>query len=191
MQYGKTQLLTNQKPYLVTKSISNSEDGSYSSEIAENLDSTASGIGNIIGGLREENIVKRGKRTQAQYYEVDWPGFYRVWLEKLLEYERIVDGAPELAFAREDLEKDAYEDHAVFDFFQAYCRDYMKRNDESTIQDMIIDELYDGLRVREESGGLPDGLYPLYSFLDTVLAGITPSFESVEYAIIETFEKNS
>lgn len=58
----------------------------------------------------------------------------------------------------------------------------MKRNSDATIQDMIIDELYDGLGVREESGGLPDGLYRLYNFLDTVLAGITPSFESVKYA---------
>jgi predicted transcriptional regulator len=66
-----------------------SEEELYSKEIAERLqtlgyNTSRESVSNYLKKLREFNYIKRGKRTQAQYYHLDIAGIYVNWTTLVL-----------------------------------------------------------------------------------------------------------
>jgi predicted transcriptional regulator len=78
----------------VLKEIKTSEEGSYSTRIADNLNKEQSSVSRLISALEERNIVEKGKRTKAQYYEVTDKG--SEFLELMQEKESIQNNLKEM-----------------------------------------------------------------------------------------------
>lgn len=62
-----------------------SKKESYGSEIAREIDKSQTSVDRIIQNLLEKDFIKKGKRTQAQYYEVNLEGIVNYWFNELLE----------------------------------------------------------------------------------------------------------
>ena len=166
MPYDRQNVLTGERAYQVLKRISESEEGSYGTEIAEEIDTTQQVVSEIISILKEMELVEKGKRTQAQYYEVNFDGFsdlFKQLVEKNLlseasesQKEAIKDyleGELEsmegIRFI-EEIEDVLYDD--VDEFISNYVRIYLSNVNDSNINKMLLDDFFFGvntLRVEE------------------------------------------
>lgn len=61
----------------------------YAKEIADELDTTSQSVSKYLKVLRESKIIERGKRTQAQYYRINYEGMSNFWYNKL--YQALID----------------------------------------------------------------------------------------------------
>ncbi len=69
----------------ILKLLAEKDEGDYGKNIAEQLGKPQSSICRALTNLTEKDFVKRGKRTRAQYYEVDYTGISIFWYESLKE----------------------------------------------------------------------------------------------------------
>lgn len=90
MSYNKNNLFNGILHFKVIEQL-DKEKGSYSSEIADKLDKDQSLISEVIGQLEKLNLIKKGERTRAQYYETTEKGreYVKNW-EKIKEIQRDV-----------------------------------------------------------------------------------------------------
>ena len=166
MPYDRQNVLTGERAYQVLKRISESEEGSYGTEIAEEIDTTQQVVSEIISILKEMELVEKGKRTQAQYYEVNFDGFSDLF--KQLVEENLLSEASEsqkeaikdylegelesmegIRFI-EEIEDVLYDD--VDEFIPNYVRIYLSNVNDSNINKMLLDDFFFGvntLRVEE------------------------------------------
>jgi len=80
-----TTILNSELAYDILKLLASKDKGDYGKSIAEDLDKPQSSICRALTSLTEEEFVSRGKRTRAQYYEIDYEGIADYWYESLLE----------------------------------------------------------------------------------------------------------
>ncbi len=69
----------------ILKLLAGKDEGDYGKNIAEQLGKPQSSICRALTNLTEKDFVERGKRTRAQYYEVDYHGISVFWVESLKE----------------------------------------------------------------------------------------------------------
>jgi predicted transcriptional regulator len=96
MPYTEQNIRNSEIALDVLREIADSEDGAYTKQISDTLDSPETTISHIVNELRNLEIIKRGKRTKAQYYEVNYGGMSSYWFEELEKYARECDPKPEL-----------------------------------------------------------------------------------------------
>lgn len=113
--------------------------------MARELDTTQTTISDRLKELREKGIVKRGKRTRAQYYEVNSEGLLNLFCEIW------------------DLDQDE-----VPESFEAFLMDWVKVYDkgDSSIRRMLREDFAEAINEyrRDNNDQLPDQL----EFLETV-----------------------
>lgn len=152
MRYQDRHILNSERAYSILRFIYHQEEGSYATEIAEDLDVDRSLVSEILGKLEEMGVLKEGKRTQAQYYEVDIDGLYAilldVWVQRLEE-----DAENYLDDIKKDMRKDYKESGNLEEFekmhdfeigfgageeFHNYIRNYLKNYLDTETQDDLI-----------------------------------------------------
>ncbi|WP_414836409.1 hypothetical protein [Candidatus Nanohalococcus occultus] len=169
MRYTRENILNSERAYQVLIEISKKDEGSYSTEIAEDLDIDRTMVSEIISNLVEMNILSKGKRTKAQYYEIRFEGFAELFGD-LLEDEIYGDKEDQERESIEDLLKqkaEMYEeiedydiaealDRDLFAFLMIYADDYLTRVKDSTIKKMLIDDFFLGIESMEKDAeGIP------------------------------------
>lgn len=82
-RYDESNVLTVKPGLKVLKQIATSEEGSYSSEISEKTGMSRTDASRILRTLHDMEVAEQGKRTRAQYYEVNPEGllqlFCQIW----------------------------------------------------------------------------------------------------------------
>lgn len=80
-------LLNSEVAYQILRELhsQNTEEGMYAKELAESLDKSRNSIANYLKILRDSGLVERTKRTQAQYYDIDFDGVSTFWYEELMQ----------------------------------------------------------------------------------------------------------
>lgn len=159
MPYDTQNILTSEKPYQVFKELLEKEEGSYGSEIARELDIKQQSASEIISRLNERGILQKGKRTRAQYYELDRKGlsdtFVALWAENIEE-------GTEQYKALKKMEKNQEapivpRDHLRM-LLTLYVYYYTDSESESTIKKMLVDDFYDELEFLIHASDYPGDL---------------------------------
>lgn len=87
MSYDEESVLRSEIAVNILRKIRKSgEDGTYTKEISEELNSSKSTISHLIRRLRDLKMIKRGKRTKAQYYKINYEGLAEFWIQELEKY---------------------------------------------------------------------------------------------------------
>lgn len=166
MAYDRQNVLTGERAYQVLREIAKNEDGSYSSEIARNIETTQQVVSEIIKILREDfQVLEKGKRTQAQYYEINYDGFYTFFLDVLSdallekETEELESELEDEANFREILQDNSLQSN-LKPFLKEYVRHYLRLRETSTLQEMLFDDFFEGLRSIDNSD-IPEWLKTL------------------------------
>lgn len=162
MPYDKNNVLVSERPYQVLrKLVEDLEEGSYATEIAQELESNQQNISEIINNFREAGLIQKGKRTKAQYYILDNDGlldiFISFWEEEIekdsLQYQVLI----------ELLEEPIIEKSNLRSLLVLYVRAYCHHEESSTIKKMLVEDFLEDLdrtiRLSEsEELELPDGV---------------------------------
>lgn len=77
-------VLNSKLAYNVLQQLAKKEEGDYGKRIAEELDKPQASICRTLTNLDDAGLVNRGKRTRAQYYEIDYEGIAEFWYKSLL-----------------------------------------------------------------------------------------------------------
>jgi predicted transcriptional regulator len=89
MPYDEDNILNSETALNVLREIRESgEKGTYTKEISNELGASKTTISHIIKELRDLEAIKRGKRTKAQYYKIDYQGLTDYWFATLMDYLR-------------------------------------------------------------------------------------------------------
>ncbi|NMJ76587.1 hypothetical protein GLU01_00790 [Nanohaloarchaea archaeon] len=171
MPYDESNVVNNRRPYHVMRQISLAGDsGAYAVEISKELDSTQQTVSQIIQALLEKNLLKKGKRTQAQYYQINSEGYFDQFvvlhaleleeMEGEQEGERTgppdVEGVDDITDLREPMT----------DFYRTYCTKYFQHMTDSTISKMIYDHPIRSIRSNWKTDRLPDWMrYVLHQIM--------------------------
>lgn len=86
MPYTEENILNSQIALNVLREIAKSDEGAYTKQISDVLGSPETTISHIVKKLRELNMIERGRRTKAQFYEVNYKGISSYWFGELQEY---------------------------------------------------------------------------------------------------------
>ncbi|QKQ98137.1 hypothetical protein GKQ38_01200 [Candidatus Nanohaloarchaea archaeon] len=78
-------ILNSELSVQVLQRIAQSNPGSYSTKIAEELDKPQSSISRIIKQLNELNFTEKGERKKAQYYRLNYQGIAEFWFQEIKE----------------------------------------------------------------------------------------------------------
>lgn len=167
MGYETTQALNSEKAYRILRELhlKREEGGSYPRAISKELGAHPNTISDIFKALRELNIVIRGKRTRAQYYEIDLEGLIGLCVSLL---DKLTEDANDILAEHDynDLEKpEEYPDKHLqkFEkFLKHYINNYLRFNEEGTIKSMVVEDLIHGLEeidYREKQEEVDLGVY--------------------------------
>lgn len=123
-------ILNSELAYDVLKLLAKKENGDYGKRIADELGKPQSSICRVLTSLTEENFVKRGKRTRAQFYEINYQGIAEFWYESL---EKELDD--------ESSEKDILEEkkEKVIEFGKKFFETVMNncKEDSKTVSELL------------------------------------------------------
>ncbi|NMI89289.1 helix-turn-helix domain-containing protein [Nanohaloarchaea archaeon] len=88
----RNKLLKSEMVLDITRLLSDGRER-YAKEIADELDTTSQSVSKYLKVLRESKIIERGKRTQAQYYRINYDGLADFWYNELFQalLDRIED----------------------------------------------------------------------------------------------------
>lgn len=78
-------ILNSELAYNVLQRLAERTEGDYGKRIAKELGKPQASICRTLTNLTELDFVTRGKRTRAQYYEINYEGLTGFWYESLLE----------------------------------------------------------------------------------------------------------
>jgi len=135
------------------------DEEKYAKEIVEDLqenyglDTSKQSVSNYLKSLRDLGFIKRGKRTRAQYYKIDYEGLYGYWLDfitwKLDSHLGAADRLQELIEKRVDELKESPEKQEhIKENFPVSPEDYIESLEKP--KDMFFDrvqesyEIFDG-----------------------------------------------
>ncbi|MFP4046095.1 MAG: hypothetical protein ACLFS3_03485 [Candidatus Aenigmatarchaeota archaeon] len=152
MSYNKKSIIDSKIAYLVLRTIDKEEEGSYPKKIAEKVDSHPSSISDILKNFREVGLVKRGKRTKAQFYELKLSGIYDFFiastLSRLKESSEIIRNSNFFDVDVDDrieAVKELKDNEKLEEFTKEYVHGYLGLIKESTIEKMFFEDLITGL----------------------------------------------
>lgn len=184
MAFRNANFRTSKRAYQILQQIAKNEEGSYSSEISRNANIDRTYVTEVLRTLLEKEVLKKGKRSQAQYYKVSFEGLYYEFLEICVALWEGLDkdsGKPQ--FAYDELGSEELDNELLYGFYRDYLEHYLRHNREGTIREMLLEDFYSGLDVAVELDDVPEGVKTLHNFLKSVIAGVSPSYTSVNYAI--------
>lgn len=138
-EYTEDSILTSEKAYRILSKIAEKESGSYATEIAKETDIDRSMASEIVNRFRDKGLLQEGKRTRAQYYEVDYEAFFSVFIDIL---EDKVDSSESFRKIQEDDEISS----EVQTFVEKYVQLYLEKVSDSNIQKMLYDDFFKGLK---------------------------------------------
>lgn len=133
--YNSESVLTSEKAYTVLRAIvKKQEEGDYATGIAEQHNMDQSMVSEIISKFENIGLLKKGKRTRAQYYEFDPEGIFPLF-RKIVQEEIIQDKENDFLENRKgwldsilpyDLEKALNEDLDILlrNFFEDYVYEF-------------------------------------------------------------------
>jgi regulator of replication initiation timing len=167
MAYNQKQILNSETAYKVLRKIHQGEKGSYPKRISEDLDTHSNTISDMIKVMRDMSLVKRGERSKAQFYILDYQGLYDYWTSDLLE--KYKKNAPDFQHKQDAIEdfKEAIEtdtpieevtesDHGeISTFLIRYLSEYLSSVENSTINEMLYDNIHEGMRTELQSRAKP------------------------------------
>lgn len=78
-------VLNSELAYNVLQRLARKTEGDYGKRIAEELDKPQASICRTLTNLTDAGFATRGKRTRAQYYEINYEGVTEFWYRSLLE----------------------------------------------------------------------------------------------------------
>lgn len=191
MAYNQKQILNSETAYKVLRKIYQGEKGSYPKRISEDLNTHSNTISDMIKVMRDMSIVKRGQRSKAQFYTLDYQGIYDYWTSDLLE--KYKKNAPDFEHKQDAIKdfKEAIETDTPIEevtesdygeistFLIRYLSEYLSSVENSTINEMLYDNIHEGMRTELQSSlnpgdvlyGVtwPDRLAVLHQILDHAL----------------------
>ena len=133
MAYNRYQILNSKLAYKILTNM-NRPEGSYPSKIAQELKTQQTTISDILKGLRELNLVKRTKRTKAQFYVLNYDGLADSLIKSVQnsaneKFKRLF----EIVAKRKDIKTKVLE----------RTKDYLKNHSEATFSKMGFDIFLD------------------------------------------------
>lgn len=117
-------ILNSELAYDVLELLAKKENGDYGKRIADKLGKPQSSICRVLTSLTDEGFVKRGKRTRAQFYEIDYIGLSEFWYRSL--EKEIEEGTEEYQLLQDNEEK-------IKEFGQKFFGTVMNGCDERSI----------------------------------------------------------
>lgn len=171
MSNGKfpyTRLIESNYVYKVLRQIQMKEEGNYATQIAEEIGKGGrEEATRVCSRLQEEEFIKKGKRSRAQYYKINeeglWKNFQKIVdLNSHDELKEITEGLSELPETEKKEEKEK-------ELLLNYVNTYFTRKDESTLTQMLIRDYISGLSnfisLEKEYIEIPDWFILHYSDL--------------------------
>jgi DNA-binding transcriptional ArsR family regulator len=123
-------------------------DQKYVKELAEDLERSQDSINGYVKLLRDENLIERGKRTQAQYYKINYAGIVDFVIELLTErLEGIRDETEEDMWVEESLNalhSDERGDN-VRQFIRKYIQERINEVEDVTLSEFLFNKIYHDL----------------------------------------------
>lgn len=154
MHYTEENVLNSKRAYQILRAVATAEGGSYATAISKEHDLDRSLTAELLSQLSKMGLVEKGERKRAQYYVLDEVGlldqFDQLWDEIFEQspndtaYER---GEPDEPVGDQEADRDEQMRY----FLARYVREYLDRNDTSSIRDMLVDDFYRGLSAHEAS----------------------------------------
>ena len=89
---------------------------------------------NVLKALEEDNLVFEVENTDPQQFELNMPGFYEAWLDLW---------SSEIGEAVEEPEN-------IAEFLETYVRSYLDEEENSTVFEMLVPELFLALNLLNE-----------------------------------------
>lgn len=142
MPYDTRNVLESEKAYEVFREIIKNDEGNYSSNIAEKIDMKRPLASEIIGKLKEVGVLKKGKRTRAQYYKVNKKGLAELFGK---EWDRYIkeENIEELENISENLDQETLNKLPRLIYF--YSGHHCKMIEDSSIREMLTHNFYSDL----------------------------------------------
>lgn len=149
MPYQPAERLMNSQVALeVLRSLSEG-DQKYVKELAEDLERSQDSINGYVKLLRDENFIERGKRTQAQYYKINYSGVADFCIELLTEsLEDIRDETEDDMWVEESLEN-LHTDESrekVRQFIKDYIEERIDEVEDETLSEFLFNNMYHDLQ---------------------------------------------
>lgn len=146
-KFSDSRIKNSEYVYQALQNIYTKENGNYATQLAEDL-----GRGGreeatrLITSLENKNIVKKGTRTNAQYYVIDYSGlttlFFSAWSDLDLSDEALSSALQKNL----DIEKREFQQN-LLKLLTHYCRAYFEDVKVSTLKKMFVEDFIRGLGV--------------------------------------------
>jgi len=82
----KTSILNSELAVKILSAIaSRTDDGNYSTNLADELDKSQPSISRILTELNDLGFIQKGKREKAQYYTVNYDRISEYWFNQISE----------------------------------------------------------------------------------------------------------
>jgi len=81
----KTSILNSELAVKILSAIASRTDGSYSTNLADELDKTQPSISRILTELHTIEFIEKGKREKAQYYTINYQKVSEYWFQQIRE----------------------------------------------------------------------------------------------------------
>ena len=144
MAYEESSTLSSKAAYKVLRTLylCEAEEGMYAKEIAEESDQSRHTVSKYLKALRDLNLIKRSKRTKAQYYVFDLKGFYNYfweyWNDLMTQKVENIDRdetihtnlVSEEMIEKEDIRKNT----------ERYIETYLESFEQSSLEEMIFEQ---------------------------------------------------
>lgn len=113
-------ILNSELAYAILQLLSKKENGDYGKRISNELGTPQSSVCRALTTLTDHGFVKRGKRTRAQFYEIDYNGIAEFWYESLKN--ELHDGSKEKKIMEDEKE-------TVTDFGRKFFRSVIEKHE--------------------------------------------------------------
>lgn len=152
MAYNEEKLMNSEKAVQILALLSSKEEGSFPKEISQEVGVHTSTASEIIRQMRELNFVKRFKRSQAQYYKVDYDGLTDYWLS---EIESMYPDQQEFELMGEKIDANypgftEEERVKAENFFRQYIQEILKTDINDKLSNIMFESLFLSLTEYEQ-----------------------------------------
>lgn len=116
----------------------------YSRQLTEDLnnqyhyETSRESVSNYLKRLRDAGLIERGKRTQAQYYRVDYEGFYFAWLNYIEDI--LQDTLSDLENSKDEIKSDLSSDKSK------YAPEGQEEVDVDKVMEIVVEDGIDPLK---------------------------------------------
>jgi len=170
MNYTDKKIMKSKRAYEILQHFyKNGED--YSSNIAKKMGLKQPYVSEIISVLEKKKaFLKKGKRNKAQYYEINYEGFFEIFFSELKE-------RCDSLLVSDNINVLNHHKKEIKDLIVYYIKNYLSVFDDRTINRMLFEDLFLGLKqyimklvgqdssIEKVKKEVPDFLIPLMTFL--------------------------